>query len=111
MRNHARYSRTRSAKRGRWRLTLGFAILAAAAAPAWGGDGTSRTALAPGSLVIRDVAVITMAGPSSPGPASVLVRDGRIASIGTAGGIAVPEGTKAIDGRSKFLIPGLADMH
>src|SRR5262245_5871455 len=107
--NHARYPRTRSAKRGRWRLALGFAILVAAAAPTWGGDVTSRTALAPGSLVIRDVIVITMAGPSSPGPASVLVRDGRIASIGKAGDVAVPEGTKAIDGHAKFLIPGLAD--
>jgi cytosine/adenosine deaminase-related metal-dependent hydrolase len=109
--NHAWYTRTRSAKRDRRRLSLGLAILAAAAAPTWGGDGISRTALAPGSLVIRDVTMITMAGASAPGHSSVLVRDGRIASIGTASDVAVPEGTRAIDGRAKFLIPGLADMH
>jgi len=43
--------------------------------------------------------------------ATVLVRDGRIVSIGKASDVAVPEGAKAIDGRGKFLIPGLADMH
>jgi imidazolonepropionase-like amidohydrolase len=85
--------------------------MTAAAAPTWGGDGTSRTALAPGSLVIRDVTVITAAEESAPGRSSVLVRDGRIAAIGKPSDVAVPEGTRAIDGRAKFLIPGLADMH
>ena len=61
--------------------------------------------------MIRDVTVISMAGESCSGPASVLVRDGRIASIGKASDVAVPEGARAIDGRGKFLIPGLADMH
>jgi hypothetical protein len=61
--------------------------------------------------VIREVTVISMAGESVPGPASVLVRDGRIASIGKARDVAVPEGARAVDGRAKFLIPGLADMH
>jgi hypothetical protein len=80
------------AKRRRWRLTLGFVILAAAAAPTADGKGASRTALAPGSLVIRDVTVISMAGEPASGQATVLVCDGRIAAIGKARDVAVPEG-------------------
>src|SRR5262249_56336416 len=75
------------------------------------GEGTSRRDVGPGSLVIRDVTLISMAGESTSGHAIVLVRDGRIASIGKASDVALPGGTRAIDGRAKFLIPGLADMH
>lgn len=42
---------------------------------------------------------------------TVIVRDGRIAEIGPASGITVPEGSRRIDGRGRYLMPGLADMH
>lgn len=42
---------------------------------------------------------------------TVLVRDGRIASIGDAASVRVPAGARRVDGAGKFLIPGLADMH
>ena len=42
---------------------------------------------------------------------TVIVRDGRIASIGPANTVKVPEGALKIDGRGKYLMPGLADMH
>ncbi|HYV10592.1 MAG TPA: amidohydrolase family protein [Pyrinomonadaceae bacterium] len=42
---------------------------------------------------------------------TVIVRDGRIAQIGPAGIVKVPDGTLKIDGRRKYLMPGLADMH
>jgi imidazolonepropionase-like amidohydrolase len=42
---------------------------------------------------------------------TVIVRDGRIAQIGPATTIKVPEGALRIDGRGKYLMPGLADMH
>src|SRR5207248_1637982 len=42
---------------------------------------------------------------------TVLVRDGRIAGIGPAGAMRVPLGATRVDGRGKYLIPGLADMH
>ena len=86
-------------------------ILVATAGSASRGESTSRTALAPGSLLIRDVTVISTAGERAPGQATVLVRDGRIAAVGKAIDIAVPEGARVVDGRGKFLIPGLADMH
>ncbi|HEU4523031.1 MAG TPA: hypothetical protein VFT12_13570, partial [Thermoanaerobaculia bacterium] len=42
---------------------------------------------------------------------TVIVRDGRIAEAGPASAIAVPPGAEVIDGRDKYLMPGLADMH
>jgi hypothetical protein len=42
---------------------------------------------------------------------TVVVRDGRIAQIGPASSTAVPEGALSIDGRGKYLMPGLVDMH
>src|SRR5262245_58237529 len=41
----------------------------------------------------------------------VVVRDGRIAEIGAANSVKVPSGARRVDGRGKFLIPGLFDMH
>ncbi|HYE74646.1 MAG TPA: amidohydrolase family protein, partial [Blastocatellia bacterium] len=42
---------------------------------------------------------------------TVVIRDGRIAEIGDAAKVKVPNGAVQIDGRGKYLIPGLADMH
>lgn len=41
----------------------------------------------------------------------VIVRDGRIESVGSEAVTPVPKGAVRIDGRDKYLIPGLADMH
>lgn len=42
---------------------------------------------------------------------TVLVRDGRIASMGPAQGASIPADAVRIDGRGRFLMPGLAEMH
>lgn len=42
---------------------------------------------------------------------TVIIRDGRIAEIGAAERTKVPAGAVQIDGRGKYLMPGLADMH
>jgi imidazolonepropionase-like amidohydrolase len=42
---------------------------------------------------------------------TVIVRGGVIAEIGDAKKVKVPKGAQTIDGKGKFLIPGLADMH
>jgi imidazolonepropionase-like amidohydrolase len=86
-------------------------MLIGVAARTRGEDDTSRTSLVPGSFAVREVTVIPMSGGPATRIATVLVRDGRIASVGEADEVAVPEGTREIDGRGKYLIPGLADMH
>jgi imidazolonepropionase-like amidohydrolase len=42
---------------------------------------------------------------------TVVVSDGTITAIGDASRIKVPSGAQVVDGRGKFLIPGLTDMH
>jgi hypothetical protein len=42
---------------------------------------------------------------------TVLVRDGRIVVIGPSSKVHVPAGAIRIDGRGRFLMPGMADMH
>ncbi len=42
---------------------------------------------------------------------TVLVRGGRIAALGPSASTPVPAGAIRVDGRGKYLIPGLAEMH
>lgn len=42
---------------------------------------------------------------------TVIVKDGLIAALGPASNIKIPSGALRIDGRAKYLMPGLADMH
>jgi imidazolonepropionase-like amidohydrolase len=63
-------------------------------------------------LAIVGVTILPMtAGPSAVSNRTVLIQDGRIAAIGARAQIAVPPGARVIDGRGRYLIPGLADMH
>jgi imidazolonepropionase-like amidohydrolase len=71
----------------------------------------SRSALARGTFAITDVAVIPMTADTVLGNSTVVVRDGRIAALGPSRSVTVPAGARRIDGRGRFLIPGLADMH
>ncbi|HEX8354236.1 MAG TPA: amidohydrolase family protein [Pyrinomonadaceae bacterium] len=42
---------------------------------------------------------------------TVLVRGDRIVQVGPAGRVKVPDGALRVDGRGKYLMPGLAEMH
>jgi imidazolonepropionase-like amidohydrolase len=42
---------------------------------------------------------------------TVVVRDGRIASIGPSASITIPADAERIDGKGRYLMPGLADFH
>jgi imidazolonepropionase-like amidohydrolase/uncharacterized protein YdbL (DUF1318 family) len=42
---------------------------------------------------------------------TVVVRDGLIYEVGAAKRVRVPQGATRIDGRGKYLLPGLVDMH
>jgi len=42
---------------------------------------------------------------------TVVVQGGRIKAIGPSRSLRLPTGSQQIDGRGKFLMPGLADMH
>ena len=42
---------------------------------------------------------------------TVVVRDGLISEVGDARRVRVPKGALRVDGRGKYLLPGLVDMH
>jgi imidazolonepropionase-like amidohydrolase len=42
---------------------------------------------------------------------TVVVRDGRIVAVGPSDRATIPAGATRVDGRGKYLIPGLHDMH
>ena len=42
---------------------------------------------------------------------TVLVEAGVVTTIGLGGSVSIPEGTELIDGRGRYLMPGLVDMH
>lgn len=66
----------------------------------------------PRDIAIVDVTVISMAQAGARAPhQTVLVEDGRIAWVGPAKAARVPARARRIDGRNRFLIPALADMH
>jgi imidazolonepropionase-like amidohydrolase len=65
----------------------------------------------PGATAFVDVAVIPMDTERVLPGQTVLVESGRIIALGPVGNVKLPAGATRIDGRGKYLIPGLADMH
>jgi imidazolonepropionase-like amidohydrolase len=65
----------------------------------------------PSVIVFRGVHVVPMTEPSVLRDRTVIIRDGAIAEIGPAAIVAVPAGAFVIDGRGRYLMPGLTDMH
>ena len=88
-------------------LALLALVLPASTLPAQG----SRGALTPGTTAITGVTVVPMTSDTLLRDATVLVRDGRIVAVGATRNVSVPSGARRVDGRGKYLIPGLADMH
>ena len=62
-------------------------------------------------VAITDVAIVDVEHGRTIGPRTVLVRDGRIAAIDVPSAAAVPKSAERVDGRGRFVIPGLVDMH
>lgn len=63
------------------------------------------------TLAIVDVTVIDVAHARSMQSRTVVVDDGRIVAIGLAHDVRIPAHALRVDGRGRFLIPGLVDMH
>ncbi|HUA86937.1 MAG TPA: amidohydrolase family protein [Bryobacteraceae bacterium] len=59
------------------------------------------------AIVIKDVTVIDVVGGSAQPHRNVVIKGDRIASIGAA----IPPGARIVNGRGRFLIPGLWNMH
>ncbi|MEO3749266.1 amidohydrolase family protein [Streptomyces sp. B6B3] len=91
------------------------AVLAGAAAGVAGtavgvGRGAPASAAEPAVTAVTGATVIDAVG-GVRRDQNVLVRDGRILAAGHLHRVPVPSDARVVDGRGRFLIPGLADMH
>lgn len=62
-------------------------------------------------LAIVDVTVIDVSHARHLDGRTVLIDNGRIAAVGKNGEIEIPRDAVRVDGRGRFLVPGLIDMH
>src|SRR5262245_16512734 len=79
-------------------LAFGFSVAQAA------GDTTR-------SVAFTDVTVVPMDRERLIEHQTVLVRGDQIAAIGPVASVRVPAGIERVDGRQKYLMPGIAEMH
>lgn len=63
------------------------------------------------SIVVTNVTLIDGRSPTPRVDQTVVIRVDRIVGVGPSGSVTIPEGARRIDGRGKYLIPGLWDMH
>jgi cytosine/adenosine deaminase-related metal-dependent hydrolase len=84
----------------RWGIAIG--LLAATACARGRAQNT---------IAITHVSVIDVAAGTTRADNTVLVTGNRISYAGPAASATIPSGATVIDGRGKFLIPGLWDMH
>lgn len=79
--------------------------------PASDGPRPREQKSAPASVAFVGVGVITVDRKQVLEGQTVVVRGERIAEVGPASEIKVPEGSLRVDGKGKYLTPGLVDMH
>jgi len=65
----------------------------------------------PPTLAITDVRIVDVERGHATAPRTVVVQGGRIVAIDPPGRARIPDGAQRLDGRGRFLAPGLVDMH
>jgi hypothetical protein len=83
-------------------LALAITVVAVTAQPA------TQT---PPAVAFTNVTVIPMDRDRSVSDQTVVVRGDRIVAMGRSADTQVPDGATRIDGKGKFLMPGMAEMH
>jgi imidazolonepropionase-like amidohydrolase len=91
-------------------LSILCAALCAALSGALSITGAASAYAQGAPLLIEQVTLIDGTGAQPLPDAAVLVEGGRITKI-SSDAIAAPQGTRVVDGRGKYLIPGLIDSH
>ncbi len=93
------------------RLGLLVFLAAIASGIPVGGQITVQPSSNDSVTAFKDISVIPMDAERVLHHQTVLVRNGKIVDLGPAGSVLLPPEAVVIDGRGKFLMPGLADMH
>jgi imidazolonepropionase-like amidohydrolase len=92
-------------------LLAGASSLATAQSAASPAASAPTRVSAAAAVAFVDVNVIPMDRQRVLTGQTVIVRGDRIESIGPTRSTRVPDGARQIDGRGKYLVPGLAEMH
>jgi imidazolonepropionase-like amidohydrolase len=72
---------------------------------------SAQTDKTPDQIVITQVTVINPGTSSVQPDTTVVITGNRIAAVSSGAGFQPPKNARVIDGRGKYLIPGLWDMH
>jgi imidazolonepropionase-like amidohydrolase len=86
-------------------------LLACLAAPIGAYAQAPAPPAPPSPLVIENVTVLPMDSDRVLKDHSVVVEGRRITAVGPSAATKAPEGATRVDGRGKFLLPGLTEMH
>ncbi len=102
-------ARSSRARRTFLPVVRGMALLAffGAATASCAGSGAAEGDV----LAFTDVGVVDGTGGPTREHWTVIVRGDTIADMGPASEITVPRGAEVVDGRGRYLMPGLIDMH
>ena len=65
----------------------------------------------PGETVLLSGATVLTGTGERIDNGAVLLADGKIAAVGAAGALTVPEGTTTVDAKGKWITPGVIDIH
>ena len=63
------------------------------------------------ALALRNVNVLPMSSAEVLRDHTVLVEAGQITAVGPSKSVSIPDGVKILEGRGRYLMPGLAEMH
>ncbi|GAA2640868.1 amidohydrolase family protein [Dactylosporangium fulvum] len=98
-------------RRGALAAGIGAAVGAVSLGPSTPAVATPRPTDDGDLIALTHVTVIDATGAPPRPDMTVLVRGGRIATLGRSSEVPVPVGTRTVDLAGKFVIPGLCDMH
>lgn len=66
---------------------------------------------AKGIIAIKNACIITMENRRVINNGTIIIKDGKIVSVGQTGKVKIPVGAKVIDGTGKAVMPGMIDLH
>ena len=88
---------------------IGVAIVCAGLVP--GAQKTTAPLGAGRSVAITGATVVDGTGAPPLADATIVIRDGRIAAIGPASSLSIPDGLERLDLRGKTVLPGFVNAH
>jgi imidazolonepropionase-like amidohydrolase len=92
------------------RSRVALALAAAAVAGVIASRATTRAAEAGGFAIVGATLIDGTGGPARP-DSVVVVQGDRIEAAGSRAQVAIPKGLRIIDGRGRWVMPGLVDAH